>query len=74
MCGSHHHIIDTDPVEYNTEKLKEWKSIAEERTRQEVLNPRNVESDEELEAIFQSLLKTGDYDILNTKINDFKDI
>ncbi len=74
MCGVHHHLIDNDPSEYTTNKLKEWKFIAEERTRQEALNPKNIDSGEELEALFMSLLKTGDFDIISTKINDFKDI
>lgn len=73
LCAIHHHVIDKDPEKYPSEDLKKWKAIAEERTRQEMLLP-NYNSAEELEASFSSLLATGYYDVLNTKINDFKDI
>lgn len=74
LCPIHHHVIDNNPDIYPSEKLKTWKTIAEERTRQEMLLPNNYSSGEELEALFSSLLATGDYDILNTKLDDFKDV
>lgn len=74
LCATHHHVIDNNPNNYPSKKLKDWKSIAEERTRQEMLLPNNYNSGEELEALFSSLLATGDYDVLRTKISDFKDV
>lgn len=74
LCATHHHVIDNDPNNYPSKKLKDWKTIAEERTRQEMLLPNNYNSGEELEALFSSLLATGDYDVLRTKISDFKDV
>ena len=57
LCATHHHVIDNNPNNYPSKKLKDWKSIAEERTRQEMLLPNNYNSGEELEALFSSFLK-----------------
>lgn len=73
LCSVHHHIIDNDPDKYPSDVLRSWKAEAEERTRQEMLLPNNYKSDEEIEALFSFLLDTGDYDVLSTKLDDFKD-